>query len=618
MTQRLMGTGEMDEKMSPLELGAPYAAEFVGTFMLVFTAGVCSIVGDGAWNATAIAAMLMVMIYGLGPVSGGHFNPAVSFACGITGKTRWSKVFGYMVFQIGAGILAGLLYWVTFDQAGKLGPKETYGWFHAGVSELFYTAILAFAHLCCATSVRNNPKDDQNHFFGLAIGFVVVAGGYAAGGISGASLNPAITLGLDVTGNGGTGANDFRWWRLAYLGFQFLGSGLAAIFFHVCRFKEDEAVTPGGRVLQVEVLSAHNLRNRDSGMFGDVSDPYITARVGLTEFRTPTINNSLNPTWTMGNHFTFHLPRDEDPGLLTLQVINENNIVKENSLGTLTVDLRGLPYDEWQRRRERLLGGQGGELEIAIRRGDQQEGGRQPQLVSKVASEFLGTFTLVMTVGLNVVTKSPATAWSAAAALMCMIYSLGNVSGGHFNPAVTLAVVLSRRGVCLPLHGLMYFLAQIAAGVLAGLLVADFHAAGPFGKEAFSLAPGHKPQGGQFSWGAVFVVEMVFSFMLAFVVLAVATVKPPAAAVSKQNFQFALAIGSCVTAGGFAVGAVSGGELNPAVSFGLATSSVAVNNKTPHAPWTNCLTFSVFELVGGVVAAGIFRATHKREYSTGM
>merc|ERR1719422_1778701 len=69
----------------------------------------------------------------------------------------------------------------------------------------------------------------------------------------------------------------------------------------------------------------------------------------------------------------------------------------------------------------------------------------EPSTFSMVFSEFLGTFMLVFTVGLNLVMKSPATPWSAAAALMCMIYSLGDVSGGHFNPAVTLAITASGR-----------------------------------------------------------------------------------------------------------------------------------------------------------------------------
>merc|ERR1719284_1001135 len=67
---------------------------------------------------------------------------------------------------------------------------------------------------------------------------------------------------------------------------------------------------------------------------------------------------------------------------------------------------------------------------------------RPRSLASKLVSEFIGTYMLVLTVGLNVLGKSPAGAFSIAAALMCMIYSLGDVSGAHFNPAVTLAILV--------------------------------------------------------------------------------------------------------------------------------------------------------------------------------
>merc|ERR1719198_2894043 len=64
---------------------------------------------------------------------------------------------------------------------------------------------------------------------------------------------------------------------------------------------------------------------------------------------------------------------------------------------------------------------------------------------SQLLSEFLGAYILVLTVGLNVMAASPAGAWSIAASLMCMIYALGDVSGAKFNPAVSLAVFLSKQ-----------------------------------------------------------------------------------------------------------------------------------------------------------------------------
>merc|ERR1719188_1703155 len=79
--------------------------------------------------------------------------------------------------------------------------------------------------------------------------------------------------------------------------------------------------------------------------------------------------------------------------------------------------------------------------------GYQKDATGKPQygLQQKLVSEFLGTFMLVLTVGLNVLSSSKAGAFSIAASLMCMIFALGSVSGAHFNPAVTVAIACSGR-----------------------------------------------------------------------------------------------------------------------------------------------------------------------------
>merc|ERR1719174_562467 len=68
-----------------------------------------------------------------------------------------------------------------------------------------------------------------------------------------------------------------------------------------------------------------------------------------------------------------------------------------------------------------------------------------PGLVQKLSSECIGTFFLVFTVGMNVLGGFTGAAFSIGSALMCMIYALGSVSGAHFNPAVTIAILLSGR-----------------------------------------------------------------------------------------------------------------------------------------------------------------------------
>merc|ERR1719181_1045884 len=87
---------------------ATYVAEFVGTFLLVFTVGCNVLTGSPVWAATSIGCVLMVAIYALGGVSGANFNPAVSLALGISNKLEWKEVGIYMAVQVVAGICAAL------------------------------------------------------------------------------------------------------------------------------------------------------------------------------------------------------------------------------------------------------------------------------------------------------------------------------------------------------------------------------------------------------------------------------------------------------------------------------------------------------------------------------
>merc|ERR1740127_225548 len=179
-------------------------------------------------------------------------------------------------------------------------------------------------------------------------------------------------------------------------------------------------------------------------------------------------------------------------------------------------------------------------------------------LSAKLVSEFLGTYMLVLTVGLNVLSGSAAGAFSIAASLMCMIFALGTVSGAHFNPAVTTAIICSGRGKCAPAEGAQYMAVQIAGGTLAAFTYAFL-----MNGETFALKPP------AYKWSQVIVAEFVFTFVLAFVVLSVATTKK-----AHLSEYFGFAIGMCVTVGGCAIGKVSGGSLNPAVSFGIAAAHV--------------------------------------------
>jgi aquaporin Z len=201
----------------------------------------------------------------------------------------------------------------------------------------------------------------------------------------------------------------------------------------------------------------------------------------------------------------------------------------------------------------------------------------------KYAVEAIGTFFLVFTVALSVLSHSTFTPLAAGAALMVMVYAGGHISGGHFNPAVTMAALWRRRiGLA---DAIAYWIAQFVAGVLAGW--AARAVVNP--ATVTTLHPsGH-------ALTATAVVEFLFTFALCWVMLNVATSKD-----QPNNAFYGLAIGFTVIAGAFAVGGISGGAFNPAVSLGAATGGLFA--------WSTLWVYIVVQAVAGIVAGLAFLA----------
>lgn len=117
-------------------------------------------------------------------------------------------------------------------------------------------------------------------------------------------------------------------------------------------------------ILYVQIFGCYNLKNADTGIFGDVSDPYVKLRVADVEHTTSVVNNDLNPVWHENNKFTFkshHVQED----FLQLEVVN-SNMMRDEVIGRLRVPLRTLPPKQWEQSRQRLQEGQG-EIEYQIR-----------------------------------------------------------------------------------------------------------------------------------------------------------------------------------------------------------------------------------------------------------
>lgn len=201
-----------------------YVVEFIGTFFLVLA--VCSAIfhnPDNNFAPLAIGFALVVMIYAGGHLSGAHYNPAVSLAVFIRGKMSMVEMIGYWVVQLMAGVVAAFVASKLFGYtASPEAPAETLG---AVAAEIIGTFALAYVVLNVATS----SKTANNHYYGLAIGFTVVAMAYAVGPVSGGAFNPAVALGLGVFGK-------IDWSALwIYLVGAFAGAALAALVYRLLR-----------------------------------------------------------------------------------------------------------------------------------------------------------------------------------------------------------------------------------------------------------------------------------------------------------------------------------------------------------------------------------------------
>lgn len=178
-------------------LPAALFAELLGTFALTLVAAgsevVAALSGDVDQTARAIAPALviMAMIYALGDVSGAHFNPAVTLAFALRGDFPWIRVPGYWFVQLLGAVLAAALLRLLFGPVAHLGRTDPhYGMTSALIIELVLTMLLVTVILGTATRAKVVGPSAA-----LAVGGTIAFAGLFAGPVSGASLNPARSLG---------------------------------------------------------------------------------------------------------------------------------------------------------------------------------------------------------------------------------------------------------------------------------------------------------------------------------------------------------------------------------------------------------------------------------------
>ena len=200
-------------------------AEALGTFALVF-AGTGAIVtnelSQGAVTHVGVALtfglVVMAMIYAVGDISGAHFNPAVTLGFWLARRLPGSDVLPYIVSQLVGALAASLLVRALFGGGANLGATlPAGGVWQSFFLEIVLTLLLMFTILNVATGAK-----EKGVTAGLAIGAVVGLAALFAGPISGASMNPARSLGPALV----SGQVQFLW---LYLLAPSVGSGLAVV-----------------------------------------------------------------------------------------------------------------------------------------------------------------------------------------------------------------------------------------------------------------------------------------------------------------------------------------------------------------------------------------------------
>ena len=200
----------------------------------------------------------------------------------------------------------------------------------------------------------------------------------------------------------------------------------------------------------------------------------------------------------------------------------------------------------------------------------------------KYITEFIGTFFLVFVIGMVVIGgKGDFAPLAIGATLMVMIFAGGHISGAHYNPAVTLAVLL--RGKISVAEAIVYMIAQIIAAAAASFVVMYL---------MNDKIPDQAPEMADTTKGLV--AEFLGTFALAYVVLNVATAKG-----TSGNSFYGLAIGFTVLTMAYALGGISGGAFNPAVAIGISLMKLA--------SWNNIWVYLLGCFGGASLAAIVFR-----------
>lgn len=210
--------------------------EFIGSFFFMLVIAMVAVGGSPFFIPLAIGGALMAMVYMGGHISGAHYNPAVSLAVLMRGKMESREFVPYVLAQLLGGLAAFFVGWWLLGKTPGIAPADPTVAGKAVVNEILFTTMLALTVLNVATA----RKTAGNPFYGLAIGFVIVTGAYAAGGVSGGAFNPAVgtaATAVKAILDGGEWTHLWIYW----VG-PLIGGALAALIFKAQNRDDEEEV----------------------------------------------------------------------------------------------------------------------------------------------------------------------------------------------------------------------------------------------------------------------------------------------------------------------------------------------------------------------------------------
>lgn len=548
-----------------------------------FTIGCAIATADDQWIPTAIGFAVMVSMYSMADVSGGHLNPAVSIALAFSGNLKWGRCGTYVIAQIFGAFVAALLIVPAFDESVKVKPLHTddtlYKQAEALALEGVYTGFFCFIALGCLAAKRTNPGGKQNQFFGLAIGFSVIAAAHATSHATRVYFNPAVCLSYGILNF------DYWLWGLSFAGVQLLGAAGAAVLYFIVRPEESAALN-------------------DESTIAAVSHRIFSCCASCTR-RKPASESEA-----VAGGDEDHVVANAAGPMVTAKFASE-------LIGTFFITLTAVL--------------------VIVNEASIDNGGSKTNDGGDASSTANTTASLVQTSAKYIIAKSNSTLgsvqavhanatavggvhsddvvgnsapWATGCAILAATYALADICGGHFNPVITLAAIITRRGKCSVGDAFLYWIAQglatVGAACVAWALMKDL----PDDSDVLELGP---KKG--YTWTSVATGETSFSIALTMVVLCVTCVTSPRypKATKVGSFPVGFAAGMCYAAASFALLEITGGILNPCIGAAMNMDYFLIDPEETTWP-AHLLSYCAWETLGGLLAALLFMGLHPLEY----